>query len=71
MDTVKSEHLNTTEEYWDCECELPRGYIWPKSVEECPRCGARQDEQPDARVNEVEKAKANDNEGSDGESLPT
>jgi len=71
MDTSNSERVKTTEEYWDCECELPKGYIWPKSVEECPRCGARHDEQPDSRVNEVAKAKANGAGGSDGESLPT
>lgn len=40
-----------TSQYWDCECE--HAYINPRSLDECPICHARKDEQPDARLNEV------------------
>lgn len=41
----------TTEQFWDCECEV--NYIHPKSVLVCPRCKAQRDERPDSRMNEV------------------
>ena len=43
--------FSTTEQFWDCECEV--NYIHPKSLLVCPRCGARQDDCPDSRTNEV------------------
>lgn len=43
--------FQTTERFWDCECEV--NYIHPKSVLVCPRCKARRDERPDSRMNEV------------------
>ena len=43
--------FSTTEQFWDCECEV--NYIHPKSVLVCPRCKARRDERPDSRMNEV------------------
>jgi hypothetical protein len=52
---MQKDNIKTTEEYWDCECEFPRGYIWPKDIEKCPHCGVYRYEQPDSRVNEVEK----------------
>ena len=41
----------TTPLFWDCECE--DGHIRPRTFANCSRCGAKQDSQPDARVNEV------------------
>lgn len=41
----------TTEQFWDCECDV--NYIHPKSVSVCPRCGAVSEERPDSRTNEV------------------
>jgi len=53
----------TNPDYWDCECE--DNYIRPKqktgadqSKFECPDCGAREDEQPDSRADEVAAALA-------------
>ena len=49
--------------YWDCECKT--NYIRPKqslgadqSKFECPLCGAREDDQPDSRADEVAAALA-------------
>ena len=49
--------------YWDCECKT--NYIRPKqslgadqSKFECPLCGAREDDQPDSRADEVKAALA-------------
>ncbi len=47
--------IDTTEEYWDCECEY--NYIHPKTQKSCPICGAMADEQPDSIVDEVERYK--------------
>lgn len=41
----------TTEEYWDCECE--KDYIHSRFDRKCPKCGARREDQPNARVVEV------------------
>ena len=41
----------TTPLFWDCECE--DGHIRPHTFLNCSHCGAKQDSQPDARVNEV------------------
>ena len=42
----------TDDKYWDCACE--HKYIHLKAVTlECPRCGAREQEQPDSRVREI------------------
>ena len=49
---MKECKIETTEKYWDCECA--QNYIHLKSKAECLICGARHDEQPDSRVNEVE-----------------
>ncbi len=49
---MKECKIETTEKYWDCECI--QNYIHLKSKTECLICGARHDEQPDSRVNEVE-----------------
>lgn len=49
---LKNENqFETTEHFWDCECET--NYIHPKCVSVCPRCGAYQEERPDSRTNEV------------------
>lgn len=44
----------TTDNYWDCECKSH--YIHPKTTLICPRCGADQEEMPDARINELFQA---------------
>jgi len=41
----------TTPTHWDCECK--ENYIHPHSQTRCRKCGAKRDDQPDARVNEV------------------
>lgn len=43
--------IETTPEYWDCECIS--NYIHPKSQPKCDWCGCEQDEMPDSRVDEV------------------
>ena len=43
----------TTSEYWDCECK--ENYIHPKTEESCAKCGLKREDQPDSRVNEVER----------------
>ena len=45
--------IKTTEKYWDCECK--HLFIHPKKQKECKRCGVRQEDQPDSRVDEVKK----------------
>lgn len=49
-----SAQFETTELYWDCECEVD--FIHPKNLERCEVCGAQASEMPDARVNEVRAA---------------
>ncbi len=39
--------------YWDCECE--NDYIHSKIETVCEKCGADQTEQPDSRVDEVDR----------------
>ena len=43
--------IETTPLYWDCECE--HGFIHSHKQVKCDICGARRDEQPDSRINEV------------------
>ena len=44
--------MNTTQEYWDCECEVL--YINKKSERVfCPYCGAYENECPDSMIEEV------------------
>lgn len=43
--------VETTEKYWDCECE--KNFIHPKTQTICNMCGAIAEEQPDSRKNEV------------------
>ncbi len=43
--------IKTTPQFWDCECQT--NYIHPSSQDRCAACGARREDQPDARVNEV------------------
>jgi len=43
--------IETTEKYWDCECEV--NYIHPRSQKACFKCCAIAAEQPDSRVDEV------------------
>ena len=45
--------INTTNKYWDCECE--HHYINPSSLDECKICGAKRESSPDSRVDEVEQ----------------
>ena|SRR5271157_1155882 len=49
--------IETTEKYWDCECD--RNYIHPKTEEVCLLCGAHREEQPDSHTNEVPKESSN------------
>jgi len=43
--------IETTEKYWDCECE--DNYIHPKSQKACFKCNTIAAGQPDSRVEEV------------------
>lgn len=43
----------TTPAFWDCECE--ENYIHPRNISRCGRCGAKRDDQPDARLDEVKE----------------
>jgi len=46
--------IETTPDYWDCDCEV--NYIHKKTnTLECSFCQSSQEEQPDSRVNEVNK----------------
>lgn len=47
----KGNEMETTTEYWDCECEI--NYIHPSIEMECKICDCRKDEQPDSIVSEV------------------
>ena len=48
---IKINEIETTEKYWDCECE--NNFIHSKTQTQCNICGATAEEQPDSRVNEV------------------
>lgn len=45
--------IQTTQEYWDCECK--ENYIHPKSQNKCFLCRTSADERPDSRIIEVIK----------------
>jgi len=45
--------IQTTPLYWDCECET--NFIHPKNEKRCKKCKAHQNDQPDSRLNDVEK----------------
>ena len=45
--------IETTEDYWDCECLF--NYIHKKEIKECPVCKCHQDDCPDSIVEEVIK----------------
>lgn len=38
--------------FWDCECLM--NYIHPNIVSKCPICGAKKEDSPNSRANEVE-----------------
>lgn len=44
--------VRTHDDYWDCDCEENYIHIKSKSYR-CGKCGAREIESPDTRVNEV------------------
>jgi len=43
----------TTPAFWDCACQ--ENYIHPRNESWCSRCGAKQEDRPDARLNEVKE----------------
>lgn len=44
----------TTPDYWDCNCD--ENYIHKKThTLFCDKCGAKEEDQPDSRINEVRK----------------
>ena len=49
----RTEYFITTRLFWDCECREDR--IRPGSDAACAACGALRAEQPDSRINEVQK----------------
>ncbi len=60
MARMEPANLQTTPEFWDCECDdapggKPGSYIHPASEPTCAKCGSHKDESPDSRVDEVIK----------------
>lgn len=51
INKTKINEIETTEKYWDCECE--NNFIRPKTQTQCNVCGAIAEEQPDSIINEV------------------
>jgi hypothetical protein len=52
----------TTTKFWDCECDdgfTNEAYIHLWHEKSCSKCGAKRDEMPDSRVNEVLRSKQN------------
>lgn len=45
--------IETTEEFWDCECPSDQVFQHPKSQKSCEKCGALAENQPDSRVSEL------------------
>lgn len=45
--------MELSRDFWDCECVGE--YIQPNTLEACPRCGAMRDEQPPARIDEIQR----------------
>ena len=45
-----------SEIHWDCECES--NYIHSNEASSCKVCGAIKEEQPQSRLNEIEKEEA-------------
>lgn len=45
------DHVTLHLDFWDCECK--EHYIWHKSHNVCVACGARQEERPNSRADEV------------------
>ena len=51
-------HERMHDGWWECECSMGQEWLHQKSREmTCPRCGARADEMPDARVAELYDAR--------------
>ena len=48
---IKTNEIDTTEKYWDCECK--ENYIHPNSQKVCFKCNTVATDQPDSRVDEV------------------
>lgn len=48
---MTTRELELADQFWDCECEDL--YIHPVTKRRCLACGARRDDQPNSRVNEV------------------
>ena len=52
-----SNDIQTTEDYWNCECVgMPYEYVHAKSQTMCTVCGQHQDDMPNSKVAEVDKA---------------
>jgi len=51
--TSRQDSCDTHPDYWDCECE--KCYIHHKNVDKCTSCGAQAKDQPDSRLEEVER----------------
>lgn len=51
MKTEKVGNIETSPDFWDCECE--NNYIHPKEQPKCEICGAIREDQPDSRINEI------------------
>lgn len=48
---MPEEEIILNENYWDCECE--HNFIHQRDELFCPACGARREDQPDSRQNEI------------------
>ena len=45
-------NITLASDFWDCECE--KDYIHHKSQQKCRKCGAIEEDMPDARANELQ-----------------
>lgn len=57
-----TDEFKLSDDYWDCECV--HDYIHPNTEDVCDKCKALREDQPDSRLDEIEKyitkAKTND-----------
>jgi len=45
--------IQTTPLMWECECDNVQDYLHMKNEQRCPRCGAHQEDCPDARIEDI------------------
>lgn len=49
---ITQDHFETSLHFWDCDCE--KNYIHNKKEKlDCDKCGSREEDMPDSRINEI------------------